>query len=46
MTNTQSPLLKTKSLGSEIPWINKVDEIAQGNFAVIPWKGEEIKGKN
>jgi len=44
MTNTQSPLLKTKSL-SEIPWINKVDEIAQGNFAVIPWKGEEIKGE-
>ncbi|GMA99543.1 arsenical pump-driving ATPase [Pelosinus sp. IPA-1] len=44
MTNTQSPLLKTKSL-SEIPWINKVDEISQGNFAVIPWKGEEIKGE-
>jgi arsenite-transporting ATPase len=44
MTNTQSPLLKTKSL-NEIPWINKVDEIAQGNFAVIPWKGEEIKGE-
>jgi arsenite-transporting ATPase len=44
MTNTQSPLLKTKSL-SEIPWINKVDEIAQGNFAVVPWKGEEIKGE-
>ncbi|GMB02059.1 arsenical pump-driving ATPase [Pelosinus sp. IPA-1] len=44
MTNTQSPLLKTKSQ-NEIPWINKVDEIAQGNFAVIPWKGEEIKGK-
>jgi arsenite-transporting ATPase len=44
MTNTQSPLLKTKSL-HEIPWINKVDEIAQGNFAVIPWKAEEIKGE-
>ena len=44
MTNTQSPLLKTKSQ-NEIPWINKVDEIAQGNFAVIPWKGEEIKGE-
>ena len=43
MTNTQSPLLKTKSL-SEIPWINKVDEISQGNFAVVPWQGEEIKG--
>ncbi|AJQ26972.1 arsenical pump-driving ATPase [Pelosinus fermentans] len=44
MTNTQSPLLKTKSL-NEIPWINKVDEISQGNFAIIPWKGEEIKGE-
>jgi len=44
MTNTQSPLLKTKSL-NEIPWINKVDEISHGNFAVIPWKGEEIKGE-
>jgi len=43
MTNTKSPLLKSKSF-SEIPWINKVDEISQGNFAVIPWKGEEIKG--
>jgi len=44
MTNTQSPLLKTKSL-NEIPWINKVDEISRGNFAVIPCKGEEIKGE-
>ncbi|AIF50405.1 arsenical pump-driving ATPase [Pelosinus sp. UFO1] len=44
MTNTQSPLLKTKSQ-NEIPWINKVDEISEGNFAVIPWKGEEIKGE-
>jgi len=43
MTNTQSPLLKAKAVG-EIPWINKVNEISQGNFAVIPWKGEEIKG--
>jgi arsenite-transporting ATPase len=43
MTDTKSPLLKTKSF-SEIPWINKVDEISQGNFAIIPWKGEEIKG--
>lgn len=43
MTNTQSPLLRAKSL-SEIPWINKVDEISEGNFAVVPWKGEEIKG--
>lgn len=45
MTNTQSPLLKAKATG-EIPWINKVDEISRGNFAVIHWKGEEIKGDN
>ena len=44
MTNTKSPLLKAKSV-SEIPWINKVDEISQGNFAVVPWQGEEIKGE-
>ncbi|MBP2627595.1 MAG: arsenite-activated ATPase ArsA [Firmicutes bacterium] len=44
MTNTQSPLLKAKAV-SEIPWINKVDEISQGNFAMVPWKGEEIKGE-
>jgi len=44
MTNTQSPLLKTKSQ-NEIPWINKVDGISEGNFAVIPWKGEEIRGE-
>lgn len=43
MTNTQSPLLRAKSQ-SEIPWINKVDEISHGHFAVVPWKGEEIKG--
>ncbi|MBU3229174.1 arsenical pump-driving ATPase [Clostridium algidicarnis] len=44
MTNTKSPLLKTKAL-SEIQWINKVDEISKGNFVVIPWKSEEIKGE-
>lgn len=44
MTNTQSPLLKTKAL-NEIPWINKVDELSQGSCAVIPWSGDDIKGK-
>ncbi|MBB6697155.1 arsenical pump-driving ATPase [Clostridium algidicarnis] len=44
MTNTKSPLLKTKA-SSEIQWINKVDEISKGNFVVIPWKSEEIKGE-
>ena len=45
MTHTQSPLLKAKSI-SEIPWINKVDHISQGNIAVVPWQGEEINGEN
>ncbi|GBG55909.1 arsenical pump-driving ATPase [Sporomusaceae bacterium FL31] len=44
MTNTQSPLLKTKAL-NEIPWINKVDQLSQGNCAVVPWSGDDIKGK-
>ena len=44
-TGTKSPLLKTKAMG-EIPWINKVDEISKGNFAIIPWKSEEIKGEH
>lgn len=44
MTNTQSPLLKKKAL-NEIPWINKVDDLSQGNCAVIPWSGDDIKGE-
>lgn len=44
MTNTKSPLLKTKA-SSEVQWINKVDEISKGNFVIIPWKSEEIKGE-
>ena len=44
-TGTKSPLLKTKAMG-EIPWINKVNEISKGNFAIIPWKSEEIKGEH
>lgn len=44
MTNTKSPLLKAKA-SSEIQWINKVAEISHGNFAVIPWQGEELKGE-
>lgn len=44
MTDTQNPLLKAKS-GSEISWINKIDAISQGNFAVIPWQAEEIEAE-
>ena len=41
--NTNNDILKAKA-SNEIKWINKVDEISSGNFAVIEWKAEEIKG--
>ncbi|WP_252236981.1 arsenical pump-driving ATPase [Clostridium sp. CH2] len=41
-TNTSNEILKAKA-SNEIKWINKVDEISNGNFAVIKWKPEEIK---
>lgn len=42
-TNTSNDILKAKA-SNEIKWINKVDEISSGNFAIIEWKPEEIKG--
>lgn len=42
-TNTTNDILKAKA-SNEIQWINKVDEISKGNFAVIEWKAEEVKG--
>ncbi|MGL4571656.1 MAG: arsenical pump-driving ATPase [Clostridium sp.] len=42
-TNTSNQILKAKA-SNEIKWINKVDEISNGNFAIIEWKGEEVKG--
>lgn len=42
-TNTTNQILKAKA-SNEIKWINKVDEISCGNFAVIEWKAEEVKG--
>jgi arsenite/tail-anchored protein-transporting ATPase len=42
-TNTSNYILKAKA-SNEIKWINKVDEISNGNFAVIEWKAEEVKG--
>ena len=43
-TNTKNEILKAKA-NSEIRWINKVNEISEGNFAVIDWKSEEVKGE-
>lgn len=42
-TNTNNEILKAKA-SNEIKWINKVDEISNGNFALIEWKAEEVKG--
>lgn len=42
--NTSNEILKAKS-SNEIKWINKVDEISSGNFSVIEWKTEEVKGE-
>jgi arsenite-transporting ATPase len=44
-TNTTNDILKAKA-SNEIQWINKVHEISNGNFAVIEWKAEEVKGNN
>ncbi|WP_099188408.1 arsenical pump-driving ATPase [Tepidibacter mesophilus] len=43
-TNTTNKILKAKA-SNEIVWINKVNEISKGNFAVIKWNNEEIKGE-
>lgn len=43
-TNTRNVILKAKA-SNEITWINKVNEISDGNFAVIEWKPEEVKGE-
>lgn len=40
--NTTNKVLKAKA-SNEIQWINKVNEISEGHFAVIEWKADEIK---
>lgn len=42
-TETSSDFLKSKASG-EIQWMNRVREVSNGSFAVIPWKPFEIKG--
>ena len=44
-TSTKNNVLKAKA-SNEIQWINKVNEISEGNFAVVEWKAEEVKDKN
>mgnify|MGYP000859450247 FL=1 len=42
-TGTTNRVLSAK-VSNEIEWINKVDEHSKGNFAVIGWKANEMKG--
>ncbi|OLN33180.1 arsenical pump-driving ATPase [Desulfosporosinus metallidurans] len=42
-TGTTNQLLSAKA-SNEIEWINKVDKHSEGNFAVIAWSADEIKG--
>ena len=43
-TETTNKMLKAKA-SHEIEWINKVDKHSNGNFAVIEWKADKIKGE-
>ena len=42
-TKTTNTMLAAKA-GNEIPWINKVDEHTDGNFALIAWNADDIRG--
>lgn len=43
-TKTTNEILKVKA-NNEIPWINKVNEISNGNFVVVEWSLDEVKGE-
>ncbi len=43
-TNTTNKMLKARA-SHEIEWINKVAAHSEGNFAVVEWKADEIKGE-
>ncbi|MDF1494807.1 arsenical pump-driving ATPase [Caproiciproducens sp. CPB-2] len=42
-TDTTDPMLAAKA-ASEVEWINRIDEHADGKFALIAWRAEEVKG--
>ena len=44
-TGSRNKTLKAKA-NSELEWINKVDERTDGNFTIIPWSSDQIKGSN
>lgn len=43
-TNTANPMLAAKAAG-EVEWLNRIDEHANGKFALIVWNAGEIKGE-
>lgn len=43
-THTTNKLLAAKA-SNEIRWINQVAQHSHGDFAVIPWSAEEVKGE-
>ncbi|MGB8451253.1 MAG: arsenical pump-driving ATPase [Anaerocolumna sp.] len=43
-SGTTNEMLAAKA-SNEIPWINKVDEHTNGNFAVIGWSPDDMKGE-
>ena len=42
-TNTTNPMLAAKT-ANEVEWLNRIDEHAHGQFALIAWSSDEIKG--
>lgn len=42
-TGSRNKTLEAKA-NSELEWINKVDDRTDGNFTIIPWSSDEIKG--
>ena len=44
-TGSTNKTLEAKA-NSELEWINKVDDRTDGNFTIIPWSSDEIKGSN
>ncbi len=41
--DTSNPILTAKAAG-EIKWLNRINEHANGKFALISWSSEDIKG--
>lgn len=44
-TDSINKTLEAKA-NSELEWIDKIDKRTDGNFTIIPWSSDEIKGSN